>query len=389
MANTSNPAGVEVRDNSIRLAWTAGGVRHRETLRIPPTPKNIAYAAGLLEEIKRRSALGVLDICDYFPDSPRCRRDAPPPAPTIEGLVETWLEVKRPTLAETTQGEDRNALARYLVADLGPLNVDALTFAILSKHLAGLAISGKTRNNVLGVIAGLVRYGIKAKLIRDHDTLEAIEMVKVQKPGPDPLTRDEVAAILGRLARDPSIERYFRFAFYTGLRPSELIALSWADVDLRRGMVRVQRAKVRTIDKDTKTHAARDVELVAPALEALVEQKAETYLAGGPVWTNPRTRRAWADTADLVARYWRPTLKALGIRDRDARQTRHTYATLCLAAGLNPAYVSRQMGHASTKMFFEVYSTWIEGADQGVQRRAFEAFLSLECPQKNETPAKG
>jgi hypothetical protein len=31
----------------------------------------------------------------------------------------------------------------------------------------------------------------------------------------------------------------------------------------------------------------------------------------------------------------------------------------------------------------------IEGADQGVQRRAFEAFLSLECPQKNETPAKG
>ena len=58
---------------------------------------------------------------------------------------------------------------------------------------------------------------------------------------------------------------------------------------------------------------------------------------------------------------WRPTLRALGIRDRDAKQTRHTFATMCLHAGMNPAYVARQMGHIDTRMFFEVYSKWIDG----------------------------
>lgn len=59
------------------------------------------------------------------------------------------------------------------------------------------------------------------------------------------------------------------------------------------------------------------------------------------------------DTAAAVQSVWCPTIKALGIRDRVAR---HTFATLCLMAGMNPAYVSRQMGHINAKMFFETYS---------------------------------
>ena len=83
----------------------------------------------------------------------------------------------------------------------------------------------------------------------------------------------------------------------------------------------------------------------------------------------------FADTAEPVQRYWRPTLKALGIRDRDARQTRHTYATIGLMAGLTPGYVARQMGHPSPQMFCEVYSRWIDGADRGQERARFDSFV--------------
>lgn len=39
------------------------------------------------------------------------------------------------------------------------------------------------------------------------------------------------------------------------------------------------------------------------------------------------------------------------------------YATLMLIAGAKPAFVSRQMGHANSQMFFKTYSKWLDSDD--------------------------
>ena len=46
----------------------------------------------------------------------------------------------------------------------------------------------------------------------------------------------------------------FEFAFWTGLRTSELIALEWGDIDFDRAIVRVRRAYVLKQVKTTKNH---------------------------------------------------------------------------------------------------------------------------------------
>ena len=48
---------------------------------------------------------------------------------------------------------------------------------------------------------------------------------------------------------------------------------------------------------------------------------------------------------------------------------------MCPMSGANPAWVARQMGHASTKMLYEVYSKWIDGADKGLERAKVEAWI--------------
>ena len=53
-------------------------------------------------------------------------------------------------------------------------------------------------------------------------------------------------------------------------------------------------------------------------------------------------------------------MKRLGIRHRRTYNTRHTYATIGLMAGVNPAFIARQLGH-SLEMFFKVYAKWIDG----------------------------
>lgn len=45
-------------------------------------------------------------------------------------------------------------------------------------------------------------------------------------------------------------------------------------------------------------------------------------------------------------RYWEAALRQLGIRRRRRYDTHHTYATMCLMAGMNPAFIAAQFGHS-------------------------------------------
>jgi integrase len=65
------------------------------------------------------------------------------------------------------------------------------------------------------------------------------------------------------------------------------------------------------------------------------------------------------DRRNIRSRIWYPTLDALGLRRRRPYQTRHTAATLWLAAGESPEWIARQMGHTSTQMLFRTYSRYV------------------------------
>lgn len=144
--------------------------------------------------------------------------------------------------------------------------------------------------------------------------------------------------------------------------------LKWQGVDSRRGSVRVEAARARTIEKDTKTHAVCDVDLVDRAVFALQRQREHIMMKGEYVFLNPYTAEPFADTSMAVQRVWRPPRRILGILDRDARETRHTYATMALMAGLKPTYIAKQLGHANAKMVYEVYAKRIGGSDKSVER---------------------
>ena len=74
----------------------------------------------------------------------------------------------------------------------------------------------------------------------------------------DSFNLEEIKAILTE-AKEQA-RNLFQFAFYSGLRTSELIALEWGDIDWLKGMVRVSRAVVLKKEKGTKKKSGqRDV----------------------------------------------------------------------------------------------------------------------------------
>ncbi|MCQ0168409.1 integrase [Pseudomonas sp. S12(2018)] len=69
----------------------------------------------------------------------------------------------------------------------------------------------------------------------------------------------------------------------------------------------------------------------------------------------------WIRQAGVTIRHLKLALKALGIRERRQYDTRHTYATMCLMAGMNPAFIASQLGH-SVEMLLSTYAKWISSS---------------------------
>lgn len=172
----------------------------------------------------------------------------------------------------------------------------------------------------------------------------------------DPFTESEVLKILGHL--DAPMVNHMTFAFWTGLRSGETIALRINDIDFKNERILVRRSVSRGQLKSTKTNKHRWVQLLPPAKEALVAQIKLFGAPDGWVFPNPFTKKRWANESKITKR-WMIAVEKSGVRYRRPYQTRHTYASMMLSAGENVMYVAGQMGHADWSMLVKVYGRWI------------------------------
>lgn len=366
MGGKQQVEGVYAREASILISFNWEGRRHRERLALSPTIANLKAAARIRDEILKAISIDrftLEDFAAHFPASPHIKKAGGTLGATFDEVADDWLTIMGQELAETSTKEYTNTLAREFRQEYGARRIATISYEEFAIFLARKKIkNGKTFNGIMTPVRGVFAYAAKTRKIPLDIALD-IPARQQQKPQPDPLEVHEIEIVLGHLrkGRDDQWLNYFEFAFFTGLRPSEMIALKWGNIDFLRKKVSVVGARVRAVNKDVKTHRSRDVDLQSRALVALTRQKKHTFLAGEHVFFNPSTGDWFRDTGGPVQDCWRPALKAVGLRDRDAKQTRHTFATMCLHAGMNPAYVSRQMGHIDTRMFFETYSKWIDG----------------------------
>lgn len=379
--------GIKPHGKGIQVTFYWNGDRFRPTLKIQPTPANIKYATRLKGEIERAISLGNYTLDNYaahFPTS-RIARAAPEKQQrqTFRQIAVLWMAASS-HLSNGTRIKYQQALDFWLnrIGDEPIENIQYSTIAALANSQGWGA---KNRNNMLIPLRGVLETAFLDGVI-DSSPADRIKNAKVQKEPPDPLTAEEVDAVLNHMQKyDPQIVNVIEFAFFTGMRPSEIIALRWGDIDYIRRLARVQRARTFGMEHATKTFTVRDVELNSRAQSALARQKQHTFLKDGYVFENPVTSEAYSEERPLRRAYWNPTLKALGMRERNFYQTRHTYATLNLMAGANPMWVATQLGHANMQMLLKVYAKWIDGADKSNERGKIDEMFSIAT----KTPLKG
>jgi integrase len=138
----------------------------------------------------------------------------------------------------------------------------------------------------------------------------------------------------------PVMAAMVTFAAYTGIRPGELFALDFADID--GSVLHVHRAadsRTRTITTPKNGHG-RDVVLPRRAREA-VDRMPRLYDQQA-VFVAPRGGRLWAPHFNWL---WNPVRAAFGRPTMAFHELRHFCATYLLERGLSPADVAVQLGH--------------------------------------------
>lgn len=367
-------------ESSIEITFSYQGVRCRERIALKPTPANLKRAEHHRSAIMHAIATDSFDYAATFPKSTNASKFARQKGDveTIEVFLDSWLKGQRPHMKASSFDGYRKIVDGKLIPWFGQMKVSELKKAHVREQLKPLTASNKTLANIQSVLRKALDDAIEDELI-DINPLASWCFSKIEPPDEvddiDPFSKDEQAIILEQLVGQG--RNLMQFAFWTGMRTSELVALDWGDIDFVRGVVKVTRAITQKSKEaeGTKTAAGRrEIKLLQPAVDALQAQKQYTWLKGEEVFQNPQSGVRWTGDQAIRKTLWTWALKRGGVRYRKPYQTRHTYASMMLSAGEHPMWVSKQMGHKDWTMIARVYGRWMPDADLSAGTRAESVF---------------
>ena len=207
----------------------------------------------------------------------------------------------------------------------------------------------------------------------------------------DSWTRSEVEGLLRIASRcEARFHPALVVLFSTGLRRGELLGLKWEDVDFERNRIHVRRALVRTGLTGPKSGNGRFVAM-SPALGALLlgllGLRRRQCLAAGwpevPEWVFPsEVGSPWRpENFETVWLRLRRRANQAGIRPLKLHCTRHTWASMALAAGKSVRRVADQLGHASPALTLKTYAHALKDEEEDLSFAEFgPAAISGRLP---------
>ncbi|TSB24805.1 site-specific integrase [Psychrobacter sp. YGAH215] len=350
------------------------GKRCREKTSLEDNPANRKKLAQVLKKMEAEITLGIFDYATYFPKSERAQEmnalaDRAEACisrnPTFKQFSEIWYEEKKIEWRPSYRQKTQIILNKYLLPEFGGKAVHAIKKPDLLTFRSSLAKVryGKDGQSSLSV-ARINQIMILLRMILEEASdrhefempYKNIKNLKQARPDVNPFTLSEVWLILKHVRAD--YKPYYTIRFFTGMRTSEIDGLKWDCINFDRREISIRAALVNGEMGPTKTLGSqRDIAMSQLVYDALLEQKARTFGKSEFVFCNSQGNPM--EYRNVNRRVWKPTLALLGLKHRRAYQTRHTAATLWLAAGENPEWIARQMGHSSTEMLFRVYSRYV------------------------------
>lgn len=293
--------------------------------------------------------------------------------PLFGELAEKWYRIRSKQIKSSTMRDYRSCMNVYILPEFGNCPIGDISYLDIEEFKAGLEVSTKRINNVLVPMRSVFTMAFKEGIIRDN-VMARVDNLRIEEPTINPLSLDEVIRVLECV--HPHYRNCLTILFFTGLRFGEMAALKWKNVHLDRKTAKICETLVYGEEGRTKTKKSnRDIDLLAPVIEALIDQRERTGRKSGYVFLDIHGKPLTTDHMREVI--WKPALEKAGIEYRPMMQTRHTFATISLSEGENIGWVQHMLGHSSLQMIFTKYYAWIPKETRNDGSAMMRAYKSV------------
>ena len=170
------------------------------------------------------------------------------------------------------------------------------------------------------------------------------------------MKRDDYRKLLEKLPflEDRNIKLLLALMTFTGLRREEVLGLRWEDINFKTQFIHVQRAIVlplaAPVVKSTKTRLSNRF---VPMCDMLADILLEHWMLEGYIVTDHQGKLF---TKSRYKAFWQRVKEAVDLPHLDARQLRHTYATMNAAAGVEMKTLGACMGHSTISTTADIYT---------------------------------
>ncbi|RNG38138.1 tyrosine-type recombinase/integrase [Streptomyces botrytidirepellens] len=321
--------------------------------------------------------------------------------PSLEQYLAYWLrEVVEPNLRPLTAATYETTVRRYIVPLIGSKRLDRLSVRDIRTWMNKLAdtcqccaqgkdaarpenkrrccakgqccrqtLSKRSVNDARTVLRSALGNAVVEELV-SKNVAQLIKVQRARRKRPDPWSVEEACSFLenARAMRDYLYGAYV-LVLVLGLRKGEVLGLTWADVNLDAGELRIQhqlqRVRRRLLHSDTaKTEASEAVlplpDICVAALRLRQKDQASAKAAAGDLWTESdfvfTTRYGTPVEPRNFNREFNRRCDRAGVRTIRVHDTRHTCASLLAAMDVHPRIAMQILRHSEIAVTMEVYT---------------------------------
>ena len=289
---------------------------------------------------------------------------------SIENYGYEVLEHHCKSKKKSTYTRYENIFKKYIVSRIGNLSVNSIKPRNAREVFAKFDdISDTNRALVLNILKMIFSHAVLDEVVDKNPFLHVKNHRKkvLKEAKHTAFSEEEMQKILS-LAKDYLSKLYLFIAFFTGMRPNEILALKGEDIDLERGYIHVYGNIVLGEYSDTKNHKYRAVEIPEP-LRVFLEKHFLGHKRDEFIFIGRYGRRLQEQS--MVKRY-KKILKEADLEEATLYSTRHTFASLMLQAGEDMQWISKQLGHSDISITNKHYIIY-----KPKEQKRGEAFIQL------------
>lgn len=302
----------------------------------------------------------------------------PPTKMRFSEWVDEWLDnkVKLRASPRTLKGY-RGYLERYALPQLGTRPLSKITRADLQKVYAAMhdrGLSPRTIRHCQAVLHLVFEEAFADNLLA-RNPAKGIRLAEPRaEEKPNALTAVELRRFLAEARKASRHYSLFLLAAVTGMRPGELAALKWEDVDLLSGQLVVRRALSANREiRKPKNNKVRSIPL-GPAITAELKLHRERQRferkSFSPEYADldlvfPCRNGGPLNLGNLASREVKQLARAASLPGWfHMYSLRHTCATYLLSSGENLKTVQERLGHSDGQLTLNTYIHAVPGLQE-------------------------